>query len=91
MRTVCIVVIMGIFLSLSVNLMGGEKSMVQLAGLRIVKSGYGLNGISSTTGELKYSKFRMGTNDSGRYSYTFEGVSEVPLGKVLQTLRKNIS
>ena len=50
-------------------------------------SGYGLNGISSTTGELKYSKFRMGTNDSGRYSYTFEGVSEVPLGKVLQTLR----
>tara|TARA_R100000951_G_scaffold115975_2_gene125955 strand:- start:5503 stop:7740 length:2238 start_codon:yes stop_codon:yes gene_type:complete len=54
-------------------------------------TGYGLNGISSTTGELKYSKFRMGTNDSGRYSYTFEGVSEVPLGKVLQTLRKNIS
>ena len=50
-------------------------------------SGYGLNGISSTTGELKYSKFRMGTNDSGRYSYTFEGTKQVPLGKVLNALR----
>ena len=41
--------------------------------------GYGLSGISEKTGDLKYSQFRMGTNSSGRYSYNFEGVSEIPL------------
>jgi len=43
MRTACVVVA-GIFFSLSMNLMGEEKPTVQLAGLRIVGPGYGLNG-----------------------------------------------
>lgn len=37
-------------------------------------------------GELKYVKYRMGTNASGRYSYVFEGTSEVPLSSVKKTL-----
>ena len=49
--------------------------------------GYGLSGISEKTGDLKYSQFRMGTNSSGRYSYNFEGVSEIPLGKVKKSLK----
>ena len=48
---------------------------------------YGLSGISEKTGDLKYSQFRMGTNSSGRYSYNFEGVSEIPLGKVKKSLK----
>jgi len=43
MRTVCVVVA-GIFLSLPMILMGEEKPTVQLAGLRVVGPGYGLNG-----------------------------------------------
>jgi len=49
--------------------------------------GYGLSGISEKTGDLKYSQFRMGTNSTGRYSYNFEGVSEIPLGKVKKSLK----
>ena len=48
---------------------------------------YGLSGISEKTGDLKYSQFRMGTNASGRYSYNFEGVSEIPLSKVKKSLK----
>jgi len=45
MRTACVVVVAaGIILSLSMILMGEEKPTVQLAGLRIVGPGYGLNG-----------------------------------------------
>ena len=44
MRTVCVVIVVGIFLSLSMILIGEEKSTVLLAGLRVVGSGYGLNG-----------------------------------------------
>jgi len=43
-RTVYVVVVAGIILSLSIILMGEEKPTVQLAGLRIVGPGYGLNG-----------------------------------------------
>lgn len=43
MRTACVVVA-GIFLSLPMILMGEEKPTVQLAGLRVVGPGYGLNG-----------------------------------------------
>jgi hypothetical protein len=46
---------------------------------------YGLSGINEK-GDFKYSQFRMGTNDSGKYSYNFEGVKELPLGKVKQSL-----
>lgn len=49
-------------------------------------SGYGLTGINETTGDLKYSQFRMGTNSTGRYSYNFEGTKELPLGKVKSAL-----
>ncbi len=44
MKKACIIVMAGLFLSLPVNLMGEEKSGVELAGMRIVGSGYGLNG-----------------------------------------------
>lgn len=47
---------------------------------------YGLTGINETTGDMKYSQFRMGTNSSGRYSYNFEGTQELPLGKVKSAL-----
>jgi hypothetical protein len=47
---------------------------------------YGLSGISEETGELKYSQFRMGTNESGRYSYNFEGTQEISLGQVKKSL-----
>lgn len=47
---------------------------------------YGLSGISEETGELKYSQFRMGTNESGRYSYNFEGTQEISLGRVKKSL-----
>ena len=50
-------------------------------------SGYGLTGINETTGDLKYSQFRMGTNSTGRYSYNFEGTKELPLGKVKSALK----
>lgn len=43
MKTACVVVA-GIFLSLPIILMGEEKPTVQLAGLRVVGPGYGLNG-----------------------------------------------
>lgn len=46
---------------------------------------YGLSGINEK-GDFKYSQFRMGTNTSGMYSYNFEGVKELPLGKVKQSL-----
>ena len=49
-------------------------------------TGYGLTGINETTGDMKYSQFRMGTNSSGRYSYNFEGTQELPLGKVKSAL-----
>jgi hypothetical protein len=52
-------------------------------------SGYGLTGINETTGDLKYSQFRMGTNTTGRYSYNFEGVKELPIGKVKKSLGIN--
>jgi hypothetical protein len=50
-------------------------------------TGYGLTGINETTGDMKYSQFRMGTNSSGRYSYNFEGTQELPLGKVKSALK----
>ena len=50
-------------------------------------SGYGLSGINETTGDLKYSQFRMGTNSTGRYSYNFEGTQEMTLGKVKSALK----
>tara|TARA_R110002167_G_scaffold301957_3_gene506297 strand:- start:8460 stop:10574 length:2115 start_codon:yes stop_codon:yes gene_type:complete len=50
-------------------------------------SGYGLSGINETTGDLKYSQFRMGTNSTGRYSYNFEGTKEMSLGKVKSALK----
>jgi len=43
MRRLC-VVLATLFLSMPMILMGEEKPTVQLAGLRIIKSGYGLNG-----------------------------------------------
>ena len=50
-------------------------------------AGYGLSGINETTGDLKYSQFRMGTNSTGRYSYNFEGTQEMTLGKVKSALK----
>jgi hypothetical protein len=50
-------------------------------------AGYGLSGINETTGDLKYSQFRMGTNDTGRYSYNFEGTQEISLDKVKSALK----
>jgi hypothetical protein len=50
-------------------------------------AGYGLSGINETTGDLKYSQFRMGTNSTGRYSYNFEGTQEMALGKVKSALK----
>ena len=50
-------------------------------------AGYGLSGINETTGDLKYSQFRMGTNSTGRYSYNFEGTQELSLGKVKSALK----
>lgn len=50
-------------------------------------AGYGLSGINETTGDLKYSQFRMGTNSTGRYSYNFEGTQELTLGKVKSALK----
>jgi hypothetical protein len=50
-------------------------------------AGYGLSGINETTGDLKYSQFRMGTNSTGRYSYNFEGTQEMSLGKVKSALK----
>ena len=44
MRIVCIIAIVGILLSLPMILVGEEEPTVQLAGLRIVGPGYGLNG-----------------------------------------------
>ena len=44
MKTVCVVLIAGIVLSLPMMLVGEENSTVQLAGLRIVGPGQGLNG-----------------------------------------------
>ena len=43
-KTTCFVLVAGIFLSLPMILTGGEKPAVQLAGLRVVGAGYGLNG-----------------------------------------------
>lgn len=37
-------------------------------------------------GELNYVKYRMGTNASGRYSYVFEGVNDLPHSSVKKTL-----
>jgi hypothetical protein len=50
-------------------------------------AGYGLSGINETTGDLKYSQFRMGTNNTGRYSYNFEGTQEISLDKVKSALK----
>ena len=50
-------------------------------------SAYGLSGINEVTGDLKYSQFRMGTNSTGRYSYNFEGTTELSLGKVKSALK----
>ena len=44
MRKACFVILAGIFFMLPEILMGDEKPAVQLAGLRIVGPGYGLNG-----------------------------------------------
>lgn len=44
MRKACMIVMAGILLSLPVILMGEEKPDVELAGLRVIGSGYGLNG-----------------------------------------------
>ena len=44
MRKACMVVMVGIFLSLPMILMGQDKPAVKLAGLRVVGPGYGLNG-----------------------------------------------
>jgi hypothetical protein len=44
MRIACFVVVAGIFFSQPIILMGEEKPDVQLAGLRVVGPGYGLNG-----------------------------------------------
>ncbi len=44
MKTKCFNMVVGIFLSLPLILMGGEKTAVQLAGVQIVGSGHGLNG-----------------------------------------------
>jgi hypothetical protein len=44
MRSVCVVVVAGIFFLLPANLMGQKEPTVQLAGLRVVGPGYGSNG-----------------------------------------------
>jgi hypothetical protein len=44
MRSLCVVVVGGLLLSLPETLTGDEKPPVQLAGLRVVGPGYGLNG-----------------------------------------------
>ena len=44
MKMTCFIVVIGIFLSLPIDMTGEEKPAVQLAGLRVVGPGYGLNG-----------------------------------------------
>jgi len=56
MKKANFVIVVGIFLSLPIILMGQEKSNVKLAGLRIVGPGYGLNGT-----ELKAFHQKSGT------------------------------
>ncbi len=57
MKTAYVFFVAGIFLLLPVMLMGGEKLAVQLAGLRIIGTGYGLNGT-----ELKAFNQQSGTS-----------------------------
>ena len=44
MKKGCAIVVAELFLSIPMILMGGQESTVQVAGLRVVGSGYGLNG-----------------------------------------------
>jgi len=44
MRKACIVIFVGLFLSLPIIIMGQEKTTVHLVGIRVVGPGYGLNG-----------------------------------------------
>ena len=57
MKTACFYMVAGIILSLTMSLMGGDNSAVQLAGLRITGSGHGLNG-----SELRAFNQRSGTS-----------------------------
>ena len=56
------------------------------SGNYLTMNSYGLAGLDSKSGSLLYSKYRMGTNASGRYSYNFEGTQEVAIDKVKKSL-----
>ena len=47
---------------------------------------WGLAGLKEDTGALIYSKYRMGTNATGKYGYNFEGTTETSLDNVKKTL-----
>lgn len=47
---------------------------------------YGLNDVDEDTGKFEYTQYRIGTNASGRYSFNFEGVRFIELGKIKKLL-----
>ena len=47
---------------------------------------YGLNDIDEATGKFQYTQFRVGTNKSGAYTFNFEGVKFIELGKIKERL-----
>ncbi len=47
---------------------------------------YGLNDVDEATGKFQYVQYRIGTNATGKYTFNFEGVKFIELGKVKQLL-----